>query len=175
MFDTDDKKLFDIVYKFMLQKDVLDFDEYLYFLNGLNLNEFYVSDLWHSLSFEIEDELFDKFSTSYDKEKGTSFIITHGENATETLYSVSIDAYENKLNTLIEFNGGEGQGDSAEIIMRHNPSGRFVSLSGSYSSYEGFYWYDDWVEVFPVEVVRTEYVSEKPCTKKTVVPPMPLL
>lgn len=60
--------------------------------------------------------------------------------------------------TVIEYNGGEGEGDSASIVIQHDASQRFLRINGSYQSYNGFEWgYATWMEVKPRQVTTTEY------------------
>lgn len=167
--DENGDELLDAVLKFMSQEGVLSFDEYVTILKGCNLDEISTGDLWRSIAISSDIDEFNKYSFDCNGHQ-----VENDDGTITTITDEHIHEYDKTLHEMIEFFGGEGQGDCAEIIMKHKPSGRYVSLSGSYQSYDGFYWdYSSWLEVFPVEVVKVEYHTKKP--DKLVVPIMPLV
>lgn len=57
----------------------------------------------------------------------------------------------------IEFVGGESEGEYAHEVLRFKAKDLYVKAEGSYYSYDGFYWYNDYELVTPRQVTVTRY------------------
>lgn len=61
------------------------------------------------------------------------------------------------LNTVYEEGGGEGGGEHVEKVWEFKDHGVLIRLTGSYYSYDGTNWDDDFEEVFSRRVIATVY------------------
>lgn len=89
------------------------------------------------------------------------------QNVNEWLeYADNIPAYDSSV-SFVEHHGGEGQGDEYWFVYKitHNATGdvRYAKIEARWVSWDGVYWDEAEIfEVWPKEVVKTEWSSRKP-------------
>ena len=69
---------------------------------------------------------------------------------------------EKFTNTKVDQQGGEGEGEYWYVVRYFSEHDIYIKLEGFYTSYDGVDFNgDDYVEVFPTIVTKTEYLTKK--------------
>ena len=157
MFDVDNLEHKNAVLKFMNVQDV-SFDELQIILDLKILEINSVDDpydFWREVASANLGGEFSKFYYNRGNRNESSVCTVDGVPFDYKM----LNEWCSRNYKEIECEGGEGEGEYAHVVVEHLPSGRFLKITGSYYSYDGFNWEDcDWVEVKPTQVMVTKYL-----------------
>ena len=153
MFDVNNAEKKSAILKFMNLESVT-FDELRIILDEINNDEDGYEFWCRVAGAELGGE-FDKFKFIRGKRYLDNKVTVDGEDFDYKALNEWLD----KTYTEIEFEGGEGEGEYAHVVVQHLESGRYLKLVGSYYSYDGFNCSGcEWFEVKPVEVTVVKYL-----------------
>lgn len=72
---------------------------------------------------------------------------------------IDLGEYLGEAELVNDEGGGEGGGEYTEKVIYFKSFDTYVKIKGSYYSYDGTTWDDEFYEVIPQEVVSIEYIE----------------
>lgn len=118
-----------------------------------------VGELEQRINQEITDAEGNNDAVWYDGWDAIEYLDSYGDNPNDTIDLEGFGTIE-----FVDHFGGEGQGDDYWTVFRIGD--RYFRMDGWYSSYEGHEYDGELDEVYPKEVTRTEYFTQKELEEK---------